>query len=37
MAQMYRTYDKLAGDHRARLHQSAQAFLDHIDTHGTDR
>ncbi len=37
MAQMYRTYDKLAPDHRAALHQKAQAFLDHLDTHGTDR
>jgi deoxyribodipyrimidine photolyase-related protein len=37
MAQMYRTYDKLAPDHRAALHAQAQAFLDHLDTHGTDR
>jgi deoxyribodipyrimidine photolyase-related protein len=37
MAQMYRTYDKLADDHRAALHAQAQAFLDHLDAHGTDR
>jgi deoxyribodipyrimidine photolyase-related protein len=37
MAQMYRTYDKLAPDHRDALHETAQAFLARIDANGTDR
>jgi deoxyribodipyrimidine photolyase-related protein len=37
MAQMYRTYDKFAPDHRTALHDTAQAFLTHLDAHGTDR
>ncbi len=37
MAQMYRTYDKLAPDHRTALHTHAGAFLTHLDAHGTDR
>jgi deoxyribodipyrimidine photolyase-related protein len=37
MGQMYRTYDKLAADHRAALHASAAAFLERLDAFGTDR
>jgi len=37
MAQMYRTYDQLDPDHRKALHAHADAFLAHLDAHGTDR
>jgi deoxyribodipyrimidine photolyase-related protein len=37
MAQMYRTYDKLALDHRTALHAHAHSFLAHLDAHGSDR
>jgi deoxyribodipyrimidine photolyase-related protein len=37
MTQMYRTYDKFSEDARAALHRQAQAFLSHLDLHGSDR
>jgi deoxyribodipyrimidine photolyase-related protein len=37
MAQMYRTYDKFSEDTRLALREKANAFLVHLDQHGTDR
>jgi deoxyribodipyrimidine photolyase-related protein len=36
MAQMYRTYDKIAPAMRESLHAKAAAFLAHLDAHGAD-
>jgi len=36
MAQMYRTYDKIAPAMRESLHAKAAAFLGHLDAHGAD-